>query len=85
VAKGVGMERGVQGEEQAKREAATLLGRYGGRARMASMSRAEQKAMQRRGGQARAKRLSRARRRAIAIAAAEARWGRDRTAQARKP
>jgi hypothetical protein len=68
------MGKSGQREEQAKREAAALLGWYGGRARMAGMSRAERRAMQRQGGVMRARRLSRARKREIAAMGARARW-----------
>jgi hypothetical protein len=66
------------GEAEAKRQAAALLGSFGGKARMAQMTEAERKAMQSRGGRMRAKRLNKARRREIARLAGEARWARVR-------
>jgi general stress protein YciG len=54
--------------------AAVELGRRGGRARVAQLTREELQELGRRGGQTRAKRLSREQRREIARRAVRARW-----------
>lgn len=58
--------------------AAVELGRRGGKARVAKLSKDEIKELGRRGGKARAKRLSKERLREIARRAVEARWARKR-------
>lgn len=59
--------------------AAVELGRLGGRARVAKLSKDEIRELGRRGGKARAKRLSKERLREIARKAVKARWSRKRT------
>ena len=59
--------------------AAVELGRRGGKARVAKLSKDEIRELGRRGGKARAKRLSKERLREIARKAVEARWSRKRS------
>ncbi len=58
--------------------AAVELGRLGGRARVAKLSKEELQELGRRGGKARAKRLTKDRLREIARKAVQARWSRQR-------